>query len=438
MKHIALSSIVIVLFLLGGSRAAFGQITNADVDRELGILKATIPTTSDRLVTDYTFRKEFATDFSRILLNENSLSSATNYATVKVDKEKLSVTFSPFNYVLGGWKNFFWKPEEGPVRVFGNISFKGDVNGNDVTKFFTKDGFMKGYEVIFTNNILVFTGGGNNFNVPVAPAFRSLQNNIADAVAADYKVFGVITEANVVKYIKNRKALKDAASLHKAMRSAYSEQETELAKNEWKSEFKHWVGLSIGVGQKTYNRYNVKKGVTEDATYFNPSVQSSYNIFYQSLTRKWTGYFNIGIEFRQKNIFTGKSPLSWNKMQNANDTSFIVSEKKDVYLYDSTTYAEQFLPAVGAQLILLKDWSKLPLGVDISLRNEWLVPLATSGLKNSTKFTENYGIVFPINNKAGERAVNVEVFYAHVKYSDPKQNNEDFWGAKFAVPIFSK
>lgn len=408
--------------------------TSADVDNVSNEIDGEIPSLTIRgqpnpdLITGYTLNRSFAKEFAKILSIENAKNGATKYATLELDKTKGTFDFAPIVYRLGNYHNGNW-------MGYGNIHLKGQL-GSEATPIYNSKGLNKAFQIGSTINFLI--GYNSNFYEMTAGSqrekdFDKLQRDLKDEVKTTFTA--KIAARTPASLIENRKILEDPDELRKAMWDSYSDNEEKLAEEEWTWKIRQWLSIGAdGGGQVQGIIYNSSKTVA-DSLFWSATIRASYNYFMQKIwdDAKASFYVTNSIELTRKNSFADLTPQTWNRISKISDTTFLTSEQKSVYNYDST-YKEGFAPNISCQVLGIFEFTGFAIGFNVSGRAEY--PITNKG-NNSlpTKYVQSYGIVFPFKNKDGDRAINVEFFYSHQSYADKKVNGSELWGIKFAIPL---
>ena len=418
--------VLVVTFFL--YRAAFGQLTPKINPADVKNVATLIKMDTNQLVTDYTFRRTFADEFAKIISTDNFSTSATKYATINIDEEKSTFAFSP-------WVQHWGDQEKGePLTSYFNLSIKGEVNSDDIATLFNDKGFNRNLQIGFNYNYLLNKSSRfHDVSAADMRQFRDDKKSLLSDVETYYTDL-LTTPAKPLSFLENKEALTSINGLNKAFIKKFSEAEEKLAAPHWTAASFYWMGASGTLGYTTQNALNTTTNELTIIQYLSPSFMVSGNMFRNGPNSIVSFYGNIYIKADTKNSFTGKDPVSWNRIGKIDDSTILIQEKKDVFNYDPKDYSKKFLPTIGAQAILM---IKDKVGLDISVKHEWLVKSSTE-VKAPQKTNQSYGLVFPFNDKDGERTINIEVFYSHDTFNLASLSGNDFWGAKFSIPMFSK
>jgi|GEM_PF-5461940 len=394
-----------------------------------------IPKANDqKLVTSYSFHRLFGKDFAKILSADNSSNAGSMYASLSLDQDKSTFDFSPFTFDIGNYKS------GNKLYATGNVYIKGQINSDEVATFFNSDGFNRNFTIGGNLKIVISKGSGNTYsaNEPTKTYFRGQQNAIADELCEKYTTIVNTAKGDAILNANNIDILQKPTALRKKMKEEFSDMELKLADKLWTRITRQWINVKAEFGYTstgTYDIYTKKAGSKE---VINSNFGLGYNFFTKHIKSNLSVYFNQSVLLKRKNSFSDITAKSYNTINKIDDTTFFIYEKKDLYMYDSTTYKEAFTPATTTDLILMWENEKLPFGIHTGLNIDF--PLIEKGTGSTpTKYSQTYGIIFPFNNKEGERTINIELFYSHQTFADKTATpGTELWGAKFAVPIFSK
>lgn len=428
--------------------------TCKEIFNELDSIKKQHPKDSSKkvskLITNYTFRKKFRNDFAKILIDENTFSSLNVHASLKVDENKSKVSFSPFVFHN---RNLDFRP----FTYFGSIELAATVDDDQIFKVFDKDGVNRDFNVNINfnwipNHIKLFRRrfplNWSSYRKNICfDKYIKLVECARIKVCEDYdeKINSLKDSCNKIDdWVGLLDELCDTAALRKGIWNKFSEMEDKLSSGFWTWNNKAWVSFSLSpYAYKEYNALDTLNKTLIDKSRARVSAKVVLNMLHNNVRNDKAIYFNLWSELAWKNSFTEQSTTKWNQYKNISDSTINILKTKDIYVYDSVNYAEKYLPNLGAQFIAITDFCwhhfdiKFPIGIDITYRVNFL-PALTKTENDYQKHIITEGLVFPFNDKDGKRTINIEVFHSNTIFSTDKLPDENFWGVKFSVPIFSK
>jgi hypothetical protein len=418
--------------------------TNRDADQKQND-KDPCASDYDQLVSDHTYRRYLAKGMAKVLSFDNSVNSGNRYATLSVDEDKSTFSFSPAVVRLGGHEQ-----SSGAMSTtwgYLNTFLKGKVNSDGVAEIFSGDKWNREFTAGVSFVWLLGSGGGDFFSdckddpceqIGVEN-FRAIQQALPDILCKKYqRIITAVQAGNEAAYIQYAEALEDCDALHEAMRKEYSDIEEKLAEPLWTLQWRHWISLAPEYGFAGFALVDtVIQNGAQERRHGAGQVRLAYNMLIQP--KKWFGkpsfYLSPSITVRRRNQFSELSTQSWNKFTAFKDTSLLFTDEKDVYVFDGGTIEHKFLPTLGMQAVGIWNWKKFGIGFDISLMHEWLYTRPNTD--DNRKTVQSYGIVFPFNDKEGEPTVNITLFYQRNSYKLASMETENLLGLRFAVPIFS-
>lgn len=398
----------------------------------------------NKFVSDHTYRRYFTKGMAKVLSLDNAINGIARYAALSVDDDKSTFSFSPLAARIHGPEN--------PVRpqrvTFGYINtfVKGKVTSDGFAELAKGGKWNKEFTAGFSLVVWYGSGGGDWYMTASEDQckqtklqnFRRVQQALPTEICRKYQgKIDDIVNGDVSAYVESSEDLEDCDGVQTAMRKEYSDIEEKLAEPFWKGKWRWWVSLTPEYGYKGLAVLDTgKQAGAEEKSLPTGSVKLSGNLLVQR--ENWPGkpsfYFSLAAALTQRNMFSDMSTQSWNKYVQQKDTSFLITDSKDVYWYDGRDIDQKLLPTFSGQLVGIWNWKKFGIGYDISLSYDMLYSMP--GIDNS-KITESYGLVFPFNDKEGERTINLTLFYQHSTFSLSTVDAIELVGVRFAVPIFS-
>jgi len=400
----------------------------------------------DKLVTNSTFNRLLADDMAKVLTLDNAINRATRYAAVSIDEDKSTFTFAPF---VARLHSDLFHPQDPaqpylPTWGFVNSFIKGKINNDGFAEIF--NGGKVNREITIGGTLAIFLGknyyrednesccGFRSSN------YREAQRALPSAICQKYqKIMHAVANGDVLTYADNADILCECDDIKAAMRKDFSDVEEKLAKPFWSGKTRLWLSISPEYGGKTITLLDtLKAGATpESQTFGTGSLRAAANLLYEAerASGTWSSYFAFSIAAKRSNQFSDMSTLTWNKYVTRPDTSEIITDNKDVFLYKGGTVNHQITPSATIQFVELWNGDRFGLGLDLSFTYDQLYK--ADGAEANHKLTESYGIIFPFRDKAGDRTINLSLFYQRSHFKLASMDDEFLVGVKFAVPIFS-
>lgn len=405
----------------------FGKIDEGSFDDINKSLLQNIKKDTNRLVSEYTFRKLIQKDF-RLLINATDDATAVGrYASLKVDSDKSTFAFTPFAKVhgsdplnkafrgiysidLGGSVNSsgqFRSPEIKKIKVGGSATL---IFIKKTKYFFSKRPFFSRYDLLYT-----------------ATKEKFLKK----------KMSKVITILDTLE-TENLKELKVEYM------NEIAKNENLLIKGKWNAKQLMWLkfdGQLISFDNFQYSPTDsLKTSLPIEKTIYTPSVSASLN-YYRGWEKKqkWFGcssiYFRGGVGLSRKHVFSEVETKEWNQFSTLNDTTVLISDTKKIYIgADTAEVATRFLPDFNAQLISFLRFGEVNLGLDLSYSGKFLVESSDPDENGFVNIIQ-YGIIIPFRNNKGKSTINIEPFYEHKIFTNSNEEDENTFGVKFSIPF---
>lgn len=393
-----------------------------------------------KLITDYTFRRTFINDFAKVVLQENSFASQVRHADLTIDEDKSKFSFSPFVFHN---PNLIYKP----LTYFGSLQFTGTIDDNAIFKAFDKSGLNRSFDVKLNFNIVPNFWNGTNFKTRgkenCLRKFNALRECAYYEICKDnYNEYDILLDScrKINELTDKLDVLCDTSQLKENILNRFADTEQKLSSPFWTRSSKTWFTISASpYGYQEYAALDIYKKTLVNKDHYSPSGSVAFNRLVNWLGSGNSFYFNLLAEVAWKNSFADKTTSTWNSYNKLSDSTFNTIETKDVYAYDSLNYSEKFLPNFSGQLIYIcKDLIfGMPMGIDITGKIQ-VLPALTKGSSDYQKNVLTIGLIFPFDDKDGNRIINLEAFYSLSSYSTKKLKKEEFFGLKFSLPIFSK
>lgn len=387
------------------------------------------------LVTDFTFRRKFANEFAEILIQENSFSNLNRHASLKVDDNESKVSFSPFVFRNG-------KVGFSRLKFYGSVEFAAEINDQQIFKLFDKDGLNRSFQLNVNFNYIPNFWNGGNFiaNSRQYHQFSYWRECAREKICSNYeKIFDSSdTCGNVTSLADEVESFCDTSKFRDKIWNKFADYEEKLARGYWTKDLKSWFSLALTpYGYTENNGVDINTANLKRLDYYSPAFKLIFNQLLNYLCTNRSLYWNVWLDLKQKNSFSERNPLKWNNVLRLSDTTFAIKEIKDAYLYDPANYTLRFLPSFGGQFIYIHSFKLLEIGIDLTYKYS-ILPRLRPGENNYKKNTLTAGIIFPFDNKDGERLINFEPYFSFSFFSAKDLDNEKFIGLKFSVPIFSR
>ncbi len=416
---------------------SIGQTTKSDINNIINSLKSDVTTNKSEtmkqseksnLVNPYTFKRRFSKEFSNVLNGQNSFSTLNKYATLDINQANAKVAFSPYTFKS---KDLYNKP----FKFFGSIGLNGEIDNDNVFTIFNTNGYNKKFEVVGNFNFVINKNSGSKF-IPPPDAYYEDNHKVLDAIQSDFYNLIDKSTTNEITKIDNKAALSSPDDAKKAILEKYADYEEKLSKDYWTNSLKNWVNISVApYGWGVNNVLDTTNSIIKKQ-YYNASIKASYNILLTNVKKETSFYFNILGELSNKSSYTGLTPAVWNQIKRLSDTTYLISDTKNVFSYDSS-YTLKYLPSFSVQMIKTFKIKDFLFGIDINNKMDFLVPNTKSG-SNIVKNTFSYGLIIPFTNEAGERKINIEVFHQIGTFINSPIDGTNLVGVKFSVPILEK
>jgi hypothetical protein len=412
------------------------KTTTDDVREIAGKIRSDIPALGERrLVTDLTFHRSFTKEFSKIVSVENANNGDLTYAALSLDNTGGSFNLAPVTFRTGdNWSNRF-------RYINGNVHFQGKLNGDGSSTVFENGKFSKEWQAGFTANIVLNNRKQFRMNSPsqAENQFDRYQRDLIDEVEKSYLTKVDITDkSKASEIIGNAEILKNRAALERAMQSAFSELEEKLAKPFWTATYSHWISVSADIGRTSRNIRGLPASGIEAKKLDLFTGKLIYNRYYR-WTRKNSDYhlyFSVPFRLTYESTLSGITPNTWNTIIGITDSSLLIGDQKSVYLVNGDLNTG-FSKGTVIQALYIAEWKNFALGVNASLSYDYFFQDRGPGGRPSS-YTQSYGLVFPLRNKEGARAVNIEMFYSKkANTGGASLGNSEFWGLRFAIPVLS-
>ncbi|WP_080780560.1 hypothetical protein [Chryseobacterium phocaeense] len=380
-------------------------------------------TTSESLVSTYTFTQLVKKDFSLLVTGSAENTQVGKYAALSVDRNEQSFAFSPINFIVN---------ENNPTKPFRHvlaINASGKLNNNGFFDFSDR----KKLQVGGSWTALWFSG--YNFPTKFTPYLEIFD------LAKD-KVTGQFNSDKKFRDIQKKET--DTVYYKKLYHQEAEKYENEAYKSIWTSKFLIWTKLDIGYAEdrlKIIDSINVQNSVVEPMT---KGISGGYfslsgNLFY-GLRNGFGVYINAQLSYSKKTSLSEIfSTVEWNKVQyesGTNNTVYYDVEEQSVYIINMNTLKQKYKRDISVQILgFIPLGQNNLIGLDIGYQNkEFITPGTTTFTSN--KNILSVGIMFPLRDKNGKTTINIEPFWRNTSFTNYDEGKEEsFWGVKFGVPL---
>lgn len=383
---------------------------------------------SDKLVSEYAFRKLIRKEFNSLVLGNTDLPKIQKYATLDLS-DKPSFSFSPLNFESDPYKKIY--------TDIVSINFSGKLNNENFIRLSDWRDLTAGFAWIHILNKTNYRATSRSAEIKRKDSCF-LSGKIKKWLDDKLESFDEICN-NPCLNEKDKKRM-DSALRSEAFKE-FTDFENEITSDYWKIKSFFWYSVNGNLIRDEVsflfkpnylqNQYTpVKKAV------FTPSLNISFNWY--SLNEKSnkslfvSGWGEIKRKHSLSEIF---EPEDFQPFHKINDSTYHLKGNESVFITDFEELNTKIICDFGVRLISMFNFSLKEKGIKLG----GSLSFSRKGLVNNEKFPSLFrteaGIIIPMIQADGETYLNIEIFRRWDNFSRFSNENGRLYGVRLNVPI---